>query len=274
MVHFEAPAENADALPHSLRWGPLGASSGLKDAIALLNSYLAQVPAGLHGVQLELAGDDRVGILSNATRILAEEGVSIEHIPTERFVGTTSSALEDLQDRGAPARAQHACFRRAAPPARGRGDRDDGRYRPRGPRRETHHGRKDRTRFRRLELIMGEQRAGRSISAPLGDWLSSSRLLTPPTRTALTTEGRWDTSGARCSESCNNDGGKPGLRLLTNSPPHSGSAPDIIDRLRKDPPVPCKAFFCVRRTDALHTGRLLVPPTPSRRRLLPWCSVC
>ena len=86
MVHFEAPRENADAFAESLR--SLEAS-GLKLVIAKSDS--AQVPTGLHGVELELVGDDRVGIVSNLTRILAEAGVSIEHIHTE-IVGTTHGA--------------------------------------------------------------------------------------------------------------------------------------------------------------------------------------
>ena len=35
---------------------------------------------GSRGVELELVGGDRVGIVSNLTRILTESGVSIEHI--------------------------------------------------------------------------------------------------------------------------------------------------------------------------------------------------
>ena len=38
-----------------------------------------------------MVGDDRVGIVSNLTRILAEAGISIEHIHTE-IVGTTATA--------------------------------------------------------------------------------------------------------------------------------------------------------------------------------------
>ena len=87
MVHFEVPPENADAFADSLRG--LEASSGLKLVIAKSDS--AQVPAGLHGVELELVGDDRVGIISNLTRILTEASVSIEHIHTE-IVGTTPNA--------------------------------------------------------------------------------------------------------------------------------------------------------------------------------------
>ncbi len=86
MVHFEAPRENADAFAESLRGLE---ASGLKLVIAKSDS--AQVATGLHGVELELVGDDRVGIVSNLTRILAEAGVSIEHIHTE-IVGTTPNA--------------------------------------------------------------------------------------------------------------------------------------------------------------------------------------
>ena len=86
MVHFEAPREHADAFAESLRGLE---ASGLKLVIAKSDS--AQAPAGLHGVELELVGDDRVGIVSNLTRILAESGVSIEHIHTE-IVGTPHGA--------------------------------------------------------------------------------------------------------------------------------------------------------------------------------------
>jgi methionyl-tRNA formyltransferase len=42
-----------------------------------------EVPKALRSVELELVGDDRLGIVSNLTRILAERGVSIESIHTE-----------------------------------------------------------------------------------------------------------------------------------------------------------------------------------------------
>ena len=45
-------------------------SSGLRVVIAKSDS--SQAPAGLRGIDLELVGDDRVGIVSNLTRILAE----------------------------------------------------------------------------------------------------------------------------------------------------------------------------------------------------------
>jgi glycine cleavage system regulatory protein len=54
----------------------------------IARSDAAPVAQGLRGVELELVGDDRVGIVSNLTRILSESGVSIEHIHTE-IVGTT-----------------------------------------------------------------------------------------------------------------------------------------------------------------------------------------
>jgi glycine cleavage system regulatory protein/folate-dependent phosphoribosylglycinamide formyltransferase PurN len=86
MVHFEVPRENADALATSLRGLE---SSDLKLVIAKSDS--SQLVAGLRGVELELVGDDRVGIVSTLTRILAESGISIEHIHTE-IVGTNAAA--------------------------------------------------------------------------------------------------------------------------------------------------------------------------------------
>jgi len=54
------------------------------------------VPIGHRGVELELVGDDRVGIVSNLTRILTESGVSIENIQTE-IVGSTPSATRTFK---------------------------------------------------------------------------------------------------------------------------------------------------------------------------------
>ena len=78
MVHFEVPRENADALAGALR---ALESSGLRLVIA--KSEGSEAPAGLRGIGLELVGEDRVGIVSKLTRILAESGISIEHIHTE-----------------------------------------------------------------------------------------------------------------------------------------------------------------------------------------------
>ncbi|HEY4074180.1 MAG TPA: formyltransferase family protein [Herbaspirillum sp.] len=77
-VHFEVPRENVDALEASLRQLE---STGLQVVIA--RSDGATVPASLRSVELELVGDDRVGIVSNLTKILAERNISIESIHTE-----------------------------------------------------------------------------------------------------------------------------------------------------------------------------------------------
>lgn len=77
-VHFEVPRENADPLSNALKQL---ASSGLQVVIA--RSDGAKVPESLRSVELELVGEDRVGIVSKLTRILAERGISIENIHTE-----------------------------------------------------------------------------------------------------------------------------------------------------------------------------------------------
>ena len=51
--------------------------------MAIAKSQNGQVPAGMRGVSLELSGDDRIGIVSKLTHILAQRGVSIEHIQTD-----------------------------------------------------------------------------------------------------------------------------------------------------------------------------------------------
>lgn len=78
MVHFEVPSENADALATALRGLE---SSGLQVVIA--RSDGTRVPASLRGVELELVGEDRVGIVSSLTKMLAERSISIENIHTE-----------------------------------------------------------------------------------------------------------------------------------------------------------------------------------------------
>ena len=85
MVHFEVPKENADALADALRGLE---SSGLRLVIAKGDG--AGAPSGLRGVELELVGEDRIGIVSNLTRILAESGISIETIHTELAGGKPS----------------------------------------------------------------------------------------------------------------------------------------------------------------------------------------
>ena len=77
-VHFEVPRENADALASALRGLE---SSGLQIVIA--RSDGATVPDSLRSVELELVGEDRLGIVSRLTKILAERSVSIESLHTE-----------------------------------------------------------------------------------------------------------------------------------------------------------------------------------------------
>jgi glycine cleavage system regulatory protein/folate-dependent phosphoribosylglycinamide formyltransferase PurN len=78
MVHLEVPHEHADALANSLRGLQ---SNGLQVMIARSDS--AARPSSLRGVELELVGEDRVGIVSTLTKMLAERGISIENIHTE-----------------------------------------------------------------------------------------------------------------------------------------------------------------------------------------------
>src|SRR3990167_6195574 len=85
MVHFEVPRENADALATALRGLE---SSGLQVVVAKSNG--ASVPTSLRVVELELVGDDRLGIVSSLTKILAERGISIENIHTEIVRGGVS----------------------------------------------------------------------------------------------------------------------------------------------------------------------------------------
>ena len=77
-VHLDVPKERADALEAALREL---SSSGLQVVVA--RSASASVPASLRAVELELVGDDRIGIVSSLTKILAERGVSIENLHTE-----------------------------------------------------------------------------------------------------------------------------------------------------------------------------------------------
>jgi methionyl-tRNA formyltransferase len=79
MVHFEVAREKAEALAESLR---ALEPSGLKVAVAT-SEGMAIAPAGWRGFDLELVGDDRVGIVADLTRVLAERGISIERLNTE-----------------------------------------------------------------------------------------------------------------------------------------------------------------------------------------------
>ena len=57
------------------------ASSGLQVVVAKSDS--ATVPSTLRSVELELVGEDRVGIVCALTKILAERAISIESLHTE-----------------------------------------------------------------------------------------------------------------------------------------------------------------------------------------------
>jgi glycine cleavage system regulatory protein len=80
MVHFEVSRENAEPLAAALRSLE---SSGLR--VVVSKSEAAPSSSGLRGVDLELVGEDRVGIVSNLTRMLADRSISIEHMHTELF---------------------------------------------------------------------------------------------------------------------------------------------------------------------------------------------
>jgi glycine cleavage system regulatory protein len=85
MVHFEVPRDNADALVAALQGLE---STGLRLAIA--KSDDTDVPGTLRSVELSLVADDRIGIVSQLTRMLAERGISIENIQTEIVRGGTA----------------------------------------------------------------------------------------------------------------------------------------------------------------------------------------
>lgn len=78
MVHFEVPHDKADGLAGALK---ALETAGLQVVIA--KSQAGPAPATLRGVELDLIGDDQRGIVSRLAHMLAERGVSIEHLHTE-----------------------------------------------------------------------------------------------------------------------------------------------------------------------------------------------
>ncbi len=78
IVHFEVPADRADALADALRGLE---ASGLRIVIA--KSVVPPAAAGRRVVMLELVGPDRPGIMRELSRNLADRGVSIEELHTE-----------------------------------------------------------------------------------------------------------------------------------------------------------------------------------------------
>jgi glycine cleavage system regulatory protein/folate-dependent phosphoribosylglycinamide formyltransferase PurN len=87
MVHFEVPRANAAALAEALR---ALEPSGLKVAVATSDGS-GSAPAGWRTFDLELVGDDRVGIVADLTQLLAERGISIERLNTETLRGSASA---------------------------------------------------------------------------------------------------------------------------------------------------------------------------------------
>jgi methionyl-tRNA formyltransferase len=79
MVHFEVARENAQALADALR---ALEPSGLKVTVATTPAAVAPA-GGWRGFDLELIGDDRVGIVADLTRLLAERGITIESLQTQ-----------------------------------------------------------------------------------------------------------------------------------------------------------------------------------------------
>jgi glycine cleavage system regulatory protein len=79
-VHLEVPPDRAEALATALRELQ---TAGLQIAIA--QSAAGTPAAGWRNVSLELVGADRAGIVSQLTGRLAERGVSIEHLHTEKL---------------------------------------------------------------------------------------------------------------------------------------------------------------------------------------------
>ena len=84
MVHFEVPAANADALTSALQGLE---SAGMRVVIA--KTAHAPPPPGRRMVALELEGPDRPGIVRDLSRSLADRGVSIEEMHTEK-IGTAN----------------------------------------------------------------------------------------------------------------------------------------------------------------------------------------
>jgi glycine cleavage system regulatory protein/folate-dependent phosphoribosylglycinamide formyltransferase PurN len=78
MVQMDVPREHVEALTQALHQLESG---GLNIAVA--QSGHVPVPSSMQAYDLELAGDDRVGIVSGLTRTLARRGVSIENLHTE-----------------------------------------------------------------------------------------------------------------------------------------------------------------------------------------------
>jgi methionyl-tRNA formyltransferase len=78
MVQLEVPPESADKLASAL--GEL-TQTGL--AVTVAKSAGAPTPGKHRLVQVQLVGDDRVGIVSRVANLLAGNNISIEQLATE-----------------------------------------------------------------------------------------------------------------------------------------------------------------------------------------------
>jgi glycine cleavage system regulatory protein/folate-dependent phosphoribosylglycinamide formyltransferase PurN len=79
MVQFELEPAGVPALTEALR---ALESTGLRVVVAAGDAAAGQ-PAGARAYELQLVGEDRVGIVSQFTAVLAERGVSIDSLHTE-----------------------------------------------------------------------------------------------------------------------------------------------------------------------------------------------
>jgi methionyl-tRNA formyltransferase len=89
MVHFEVPPESAQALADALR---ALEPSGLRVTVSVGQGPAAPAAVDARGLELELIGDDRPGIVADLTRILAEHRVSIDSLHTQTLHGAPPAA--------------------------------------------------------------------------------------------------------------------------------------------------------------------------------------
>lgn len=94
VVHFEVPRDSAAALTEALR---ALESAGLRVVVSASEAASA-LPPSWRAYHLQLVGEDRVGIVSQFTNLLAERGVSIDALDTEIHDGGSG------EGRGARAR--------------------------------------------------------------------------------------------------------------------------------------------------------------------------
>lgn len=98
VVHFEVPRAAAPPLSEALR---ALESAGLRVVVSASDAASA-LPSGFRAYELQLVGEDRVGIISQFTHLLAERGVSIDSLDT------------GIQHAGAGGGAGRATFKVAA----------------------------------------------------------------------------------------------------------------------------------------------------------------